>query len=111
MKAGRLRARAVTSSHRSAALPDLPTIAESGLAGYNAVTWYGLLAPKGAPAEAVERINREVNAILQQPATREQMLAQGFEPAGGSPAEFAAFISSEIVKWGRVVKAAGIPQE
>jgi tripartite-type tricarboxylate transporter receptor subunit TctC len=111
VKAGKLRALAVASDQRSATLPELPTIAESGLPGYSAITWYGLLAPKGTPRDIVQRLNREINEILKQPATRELLLAQGFEPAGNTPAEFAAFISSEIVKWGRVVKAAGLVPE
>ncbi len=111
VKAGKLRPLAVTSEQRSATLPDLPTIAESGLPGYSAITWYGLLAPKGTPREIVMRLNREINELLRLPAVREQMLAQGFEPSGNSPGEFAAFISSEIVKWGRVVKASGITPE
>lgn len=111
VKAGKLRALAVTSSQRSATLPDLPTISESGLPGYNAVTWYGLLAPRGTPVEVVERLNRETNDILRQPDMREKLLAQGFEPAGGAPAEFAAFIGSEMAKWAKVVKAAGIAAE
>jgi tripartite-type tricarboxylate transporter receptor subunit TctC len=111
VKAGKLRPLAVTSSQRSTTLPNLPTISESGLPGYSAVTWYGLLAPKGTPPEVVQRLNREINEILRLPATNEQLVAQGFEPAGTSPAEFAAFIGSEIVKWGKVVKAAGITPE
>jgi tripartite-type tricarboxylate transporter receptor subunit TctC len=111
VKSGKLRPLAVTSEQRSATLPDLPTIAESGLPGYSAITWYGLLAPKGTPREIVQRLNREINEILRLPAVREQLLAQGFEPVGNSPAEFTAFISSEIIKWGRVVKASGIAPE
>ncbi|MBA2961080.1 MULTISPECIES: tripartite tricarboxylate transporter substrate binding protein [Ramlibacter] len=111
VKSGRLRPLAVTSSQRSATLPDLPTIAESGLPGYSAVTWYGLLAPRGTPADIVQKVSREINEILKLPATREQLIAQGFEPAGSSPSDFAGFISAEIVKWGRVVKAAGIAPE
>lgn len=111
VKSGRLRALAVTSSQRSASLPDLPTISESGLPGYNAVTWYGLLAPRGTPVDVIERLNRETNDILRQPDMREKFLAQGFEPARGSPAEFAAFIGGEIVKWAQVVRAAGIAAE
>ena len=74
----------------------------------NAVTWYGLLAPRGTPVDVIERLNRETNDILRQPEMREKFLAQGFEPARGSPAEFATFIGGEIVKWAQVVRAAGI---
>jgi tripartite-type tricarboxylate transporter receptor subunit TctC len=111
VRAGKLRALAVTSERRSLALPGLPTIAESGLPGYSATTWYGLYAPKGTPPEIVDRLNRETVDLLRQPALREQLVAQGFEPAGNSPDEFARFIKSEIVKWARVVKAAGIAPE
>jgi tripartite-type tricarboxylate transporter receptor subunit TctC len=111
VKAGKLRALAVTSTQRSATLPDLPTISESGLPGYNAVTWYGLLAPRGTPTEVVDKVNQAANEILQMPEVREKLLASGFEPAGGSPKEFATFISSEVVKWRKVVQTAGITVE
>jgi tripartite-type tricarboxylate transporter receptor subunit TctC len=111
VRAGQLRALAVTSEQRSSTLPDLATISESGLPGYSATTWYGLYAPKGTPPEIVDRLNREINTILRLPALRERMVAQGFEPAGDSPDEFATFIGNEIVKWGKVVKAARIDPE
>jgi tripartite-type tricarboxylate transporter receptor subunit TctC len=111
VNSGQLKALAVTSEKRSAALPDLPTIAESGLPGYAATTWYGLYAPKGTPAAIVNRLNKEVVQILEEPELRKRMIAQGLEPAGGSPKEFATFIHSEISKWGKVAKAAGIDPE
>lgn len=111
VRSGQLRALAVTSEQRSSTLPDLATISESGLPGYSATTWYGLYAPTGTPPEIVNRLNREITAILRLPALRERMIAQGFEPAGDSPDEFATFIGNEIVKWSKVVKAAGIAPE
>jgi tripartite-type tricarboxylate transporter receptor subunit TctC len=111
VRSGKLRALAVTSEQRSSTLPELPTIAESGLPGYSATTWYGLLAPKGTPPEIVERLNRELNELLRTPAVRDRMIEQGFEPAGGSAEQFAAFIGSEIAKWAKVVKAAGVEPE
>jgi tripartite-type tricarboxylate transporter receptor subunit TctC len=111
VRAGKLRAIAVTSDQRALALPELPTVSESGLPGFSATTWYGLYAPKGTPADIVSRLNREVKEILAQPAMRERLIQQGFEPQGNSPEEFSSFIASEITKWARVVKAAGVVAE
>jgi tripartite-type tricarboxylate transporter receptor subunit TctC len=110
VKSGKLRPVAVTTSHRSQALPELPTIAESGVAGYEAATWYGLLAPAGTPKAIVDRLHAEIVKILATD-TRQRLAAQGFEPAGTTPAEFAGYIKSEIVKWVKVIKAAGIRPE
>ncbi|MES2186942.1 MAG: tripartite tricarboxylate transporter substrate binding protein [Pseudomonadota bacterium] len=111
VSSGQLKALAVTSDKRSAAQPDLPTISESGLPGYSATTWYGLYAPKGTPAAIVNRLNHEVVEILKEPELRKKMIAQGLEPAGGTPQEFATFIHSEIGKWGKVARNAGIQPE
>ena len=110
VKSGKLRPVAVTTSHRSQALPELPTIAESGVPGYEAATWYGLLAPAGTPRAIVDRLHAEIVKILATD-TRQRLAAQGFEPAGTTPAEFAAYIKSEIVKWRKVIKDAGIRRE
>ena len=110
VKSGKLRPVAVTTSHRSQALPELPTIAESGVPGYEAATWYGLLAPAGTPKAIVDRLHAEIVKILATD-TRQRLAAQGFEPAGTTPAEFAGYIKSEIVKWGKVINAAGIRPE
>ncbi len=110
VKSGKLRPVAVTTSHRSQALPELPTIAESGVPGYEAATWYGLLAPAGTPKAIVDRLHAEIVKILATD-TRQRLAAQGFEPAGTTPAEFAGYIKSEIVKWGKVIKDAGIRPE
>ena len=110
VKSGKVRPVAVTTEKRSQALPELPTIAES-VKGYEASTWYGLLAPAGTPSSIVTRLHRDTVKILSAPDTREKLGVQGFEPVGGSPAEFAAYIKSEIGKWGRVIREAGIKPE
>jgi tripartite-type tricarboxylate transporter receptor subunit TctC len=107
IKAGRLRAIAVTSLKRASVLPDIPTINESGLPGFEASSWFGVLAPAGTPAPIVLRINAEVNQWLQSAAAREKLLSQGAEAAGGSPEQFANHIRAETEKWAKVVKASG----
>lgn len=108
IKAGKLKALAVTSAQRSAALPDLPTIEQAaGLKGFDASSWFGLLAPAGTPPDVVNRIQQEVVKALSTPAIKEKMLAQGAIPSGNTPAEFARLIDSEHQKWARVVKVSG----
>ncbi|CAD5373246.1 Tripartite tricarboxylate transporter substrate binding protein [Rubrivivax sp. A210] len=110
IKSGRLDALAVTSAQRSAALPDLPTVAEVGgqaLAGYEASSWFGLLAPAGTPAEIVARVQQETAKALGTAAIKERLQAQGAIPSGMVPAEFARFIDAETRKWAAVVKASG----
>lgn len=107
VKSGRLRALAVTSSRRSPELPSVPTVAESGYPGFEANTWYGLLAPAGTPAPIVARLNAEVNRALAAKEVRERLASEGGETLGGSPAQFAAFLASEHAKWGRVVRESG----
>ena len=111
IKAGRLRAIAVTSAKRAPELPDVPTIAESGHKGFEASTWYGLLAPAGTPAAIVARLNAEVNRVLTTPEVRERLAAEGGEALGGSPEQFASFLKAEHAKWGRVVKESGARAE
>jgi tripartite-type tricarboxylate transporter receptor subunit TctC len=111
VKSGKLRALAVTSDRPSLAMPGLPTISDSGLHGYSATTWYGLYAPKGTPPDIINRINKATLEVLKNPELREQLIQRGFEPVGNSPKEFAAFISSEIMKWAKVVRVAGIEPE
>jgi tripartite-type tricarboxylate transporter receptor subunit TctC len=108
LRSGRLRGLGVTSKVRAATLPDMPTVAESGVPGYEYVGWYGLLAPAGTPAAVVTRLNAEVNKILKTPAFAEKLAADGAEPVGGSPEDFANFVRSEITKWGSVVKHAKV---
>ena len=107
VKAGRLRALAVTSARRSPTMPDVPTIAEAGLAGSESTSWYGLLAPARTPAEIVAQLHGELVRILKLPDIREKFLAQGAEPVGNTPEQFGAIIKSEIEKWGKVVRATG----
>jgi tripartite-type tricarboxylate transporter receptor subunit TctC len=107
IKAGRLRALAVTSLKRSAALPDVPTIAEAALPGFDASSWFALFAPAGTPKEIVAKLNSELNAILQLPDVREKFAAQGAEPTEFNPEQFAAFTHAELTKWARVVKESG----
>ncbi|MGC4367606.1 Bug family tripartite tricarboxylate transporter substrate binding protein [Hydrogenophaga sp. R2] len=108
IQAGNLKAFAVTSAVRSAALPDVPTVAEAGnLPGFEASSWFGLLAPAGTPADIVNRIQQETAKALSSPAVKERLLAQGAIPGGNTPAEFASLIDAEITKWAAVVKVSG----
>jgi tripartite-type tricarboxylate transporter receptor subunit TctC len=108
IKSGKLKAFAVTSAQRSATLPDLPTVEEAGqLKGFDASSWFGLLAPAGTAPDIVNRIQQEVAKALASPAVKEKLLAQGAIPSGNSPADFARFIDDEIKKWAPVVKASG----
>ncbi|MGC1174460.1 Bug family tripartite tricarboxylate transporter substrate binding protein [Polaromonas sp.] len=108
IKGGKLKAFAVTSAQRSTAMPELPTIEEAGkLKGFEASSWFGLLAPAGTPPEVVSRIQQEVAKALATPAIKEKMLAQGAIPSGNTPQEFARLIDAEIAKWAKVVKASG----
>jgi tripartite-type tricarboxylate transporter receptor subunit TctC len=108
IKAGKLKALAVTSRQRSAALPDVPTIEEAaGLKGFDATSWFGLLAPAGTAPDIVNRIQQEVARSLGTPSIKEKLLAQGAIPSGNTPAEFAKHIENEHAKWAKVVKASG----
>ncbi len=108
IKSGKLKALAVTSSQRSAVLPDVPTVEEAGkLKGFEASSWFGLLAPAGTPPDVVSRIQQEVAKSLSTPGMKEKLLAQGAIPSGNTPQEFAKLINSEITKWAQVVKASG----
>lgn len=108
IKGGKLKAFAVTSAQRSTAMPELPTVEEAGkLKGFEASSWFGLLAPAGTPADVVSRIQQEVAKALATPAIKEKMLAQGAIPSGNTPQEFAKLIDTEITKWALVVKASG----
>ncbi|MFN7085375.1 MAG: tripartite tricarboxylate transporter substrate binding protein [Burkholderiales bacterium] len=109
--AGRLRALAVTGAKRATAAPDIPTLIEAGVAGYTVASWYGMLAPAGTPQAVVGRLNGELVKVLRSPDVKERLAAQGADPAGGAPEEFLVFLKEEIVKWGKVVKGAGISAE
>jgi tripartite-type tricarboxylate transporter receptor subunit TctC len=108
IKAGKLKALAVTSGERSAAVPELPTIAEAGpVKGFEASSWFGLLAPAGTPADIVNRVQQETAKALGSPALKERLLSQGAIPSGMSPADFTKLIAAETKKWAEVVKASG----
>ena len=107
VKAGRLRALAVTTAHRSASLPDLPTVAEAGVPGFESTTWHGVVVPAGTSSAIIERLNRDINAALRDPDLRKRLDALGVEVAGGTPQEFAAYIAAEIPKWTKIVRDSG----
>jgi len=107
IKAGRVRAVAVTTERRSPQMPELPTIAESGLPGFDVSTWFGVFAPAGLPSEIVTKLNGAINAALQLPDVRSQLSNLGAEPAAYSPQQFADFVRRELVKYEKVVKASG----
>jgi len=111
IKAGKLRALAVTGEKRMASLPDVPTVAESGFPGYEASSWYGILAPAGTPHEIVARLNAEFSKALAQPEVRNNLLADGAEPVGDTPEEFAAYIRSEKERMGKLIRDAKIRME
>ena len=111
IKAGKLRGLAVTGSKRLPSMPDLPTIAESGLPGYEASSWYGILAPAGTPRDIVARLNAELVKALDQPEVRNNLLAEGAEPVGGTPEQFAAHIRSEKERLGKLIREAKIRLE
>ena len=108
LKAGRIRGLAVTTARRSAALPDLPTVAESGLPGFEANNWYGVVTVMRTPRPIVDRLNAEIGRALNSPDTRQLLLAQGLEVRTSTPQEFGAYMRSEFDKWARVIKDAGI---
>jgi tripartite-type tricarboxylate transporter receptor subunit TctC len=111
VKAGKLKAIAVTTSMRSSLLPNVPTVAEAGLPGYEANNWYGFLAPAGTPKPIVDRLNREIVKILGMPDVKEKLAGLGAEVVGNSPQQFAAAIKADVEKWKRVVTETGAKAE
>ena len=111
VRAGKLRALAVTSSKKSAVMPELPTVAESGLPGYEVVAWGGIMVPAATPQAIVDKLNAAANAALQTPGVKERAAMLGLDLAGGSAKTFSALIQSEYVKWGNVAKKVGIKPE
>lgn len=111
IKSGRLVPLGVSGARRSAAVPDIPTVSEAGVKGFDASTWYGLVAPAVTPAPIIERLNAELNRALKAPDVREKYAADGIDPGGGTPQEFGMLIRNDIAKWSRVIKAAGIKPE
>ena len=108
---GKLRAIAVTGAKRAPATPDIPTVAESGVPGYEVTAWYGVSAPAKTPPAIVERLNSEMLRALKLPDVREQLKSQGADPVGSTPAQYTAFMQNEISKWAKVIAAAGIKGE
>lgn len=108
VKSGRLRPLAVTTTRRSSTVPDIPTVAESGVPAYEMSQWYGLLAPAGVPASVVEQINGEIAKVLKRPEIRARFQSKGAQPVHSSPQAFAAYFKAELAKWTSVVKKAGI---
>jgi tripartite-type tricarboxylate transporter receptor subunit TctC len=108
VKSGRLRAIAVTGAGRSSALPDVPTVSESGLSGFEAVGVHGLLAPAGTPRRIIDKLNAECVAILRSPEVRAQLASEGAEPIGNTPEQYAAHLAGEVQKWGKLIGERGI---
>ena len=111
VRAGKLKALAVTGARRSETLPDLPTVAESGLPGYEAVGWFGLLAPAATPKPVVDKLSADANRVLADPDLRSRMHAPGADPSGNTPEEFARFIRDDQAKWAKLMREAGIKPE
>lgn len=107
VRAGKLRALAVATTKRSPGAPEIPTIAEAGLPGYDADNWIGLLAPAGTPAMVVKRIQEDVRAVVDTPEVREKLISAGFDPIAGTPSEFASVIRADLPKWKKAVEASG----
>jgi len=108
VKAGKIRALAVTPAKRSPAAPELPTVDEAGVKGYEASTWFGLFAPAGTPEAVVAKLSAETRRILDLPDMRDRLLGLGAQPAGTTPEEFAQFVQSEIAKWAKVIRDANV---
>ena len=111
VKAGKVRALAVTNDHRSIALPDLPTIAEAGLPGYQSISWLALFAPAGTPKDIVNKVSAESVRILKLPDVKERLLAQGAEPIGSTPEQLAAILAADIAKYAKVIRESGYKPE
>jgi len=111
IRAGRLRPLGITSLKRSAAAPDIPTVAEAGLPGFESLQWYGAVVPAQTPREIVARLHTEFTRVLAMPDVRERFVSDGTDPVGDTPEHFGAYIKSELVKWANVAKAAGIRPE
>jgi tripartite-type tricarboxylate transporter receptor subunit TctC len=109
-KQGKLRALGITSHQRSSAAPDIPTVAEAGLPGFESLQWYGLLAPANTPKEIVNRLNKEMVQILQMTDIQKRFATDAVDTVGNSPEEFARHIRAELDKWEKVARGAGIPK-
>ena len=111
VRSGRLKAIAVTSAKRTTVMPEVPTVAESGIPGFEAISWFGLYAPAATPKDTVNRLNAEFNRVLQLPDVREKLAAQGAEPIAMTPEQFAAYLRAEIAKWSKAIKDSGAKAE
>ena len=111
IKAGRVNAIAVTSKTRAKAVPEVPTVAESGLPAYEAVLWQGYFVPAGTPRDIINKLSTDINRVLAMPDTIERLAGAGTDPFPGSPDQFAAFLKVEIDKWGKVVKSIGLKMD
>jgi tripartite-type tricarboxylate transporter receptor subunit TctC len=111
VRPGRLKLLGTGGAKRVAIVPDVPTIAEAGVPGYEALNWWGIVAPAGTPAAITQRLHREISAIVASPEVQKWFASEGAEAATRTPAEFQKLIAAEIVKWGKVVRAAGIKAE
>ena len=108
IQSGKLRALAVTGSHRSAGLPNIPTLSEAGVPGYNSGVWYGVMAPAGTPKEVITKLNQAFIKVLKQPDFTALLVSSGIDPIGSSPEELTQFINKETLKWSKIIKAADI---
>ncbi len=111
VQSGRVRPLAVTSAKRSAVVPDLPTVAEAGVPGYESTAWFMMLAPAKMPQAIADRVNADTVAVLKRPDVRERFAKEGAETVGDTPAQGLEFLKAEIAKWGKVIKTAGIQPE
>ena len=107
IRSGRLRILGVTSLKRAPGMPDTPTIAESGLPGFEIVGWYGVLAPAKLPAPLTARLHDEIVKIINEPKIRERIMSEGAEPVGSTPEQFRAYLNADVAKWAKIVKASG----
>jgi len=110
-KAGKVRLLATTGKERMANLPDVPTIKEAGITGADVLIWYGVVAPAGTPKDVIVRLNREIVKAMNTPDVRDKFAQQGVDPAASTPEEFAEFIRTEVARWGKVIRTAGIKLE
>jgi tripartite-type tricarboxylate transporter receptor subunit TctC len=108
LKSGKLRALAVTSKHRVEMIPDMPTVDESGLPGFEVVGWFGIFAPTGTPNNVILKLNESINVVLKMPEIRERLARQGLIPGGGTPEALRDLLNADLSKWGKLIKEIGL---